>query len=64
MSDGWAQAGSFLGSILSGMFLGLFADNWLGTDPWLVVVGSIAGIYAGFVNVWRHSKRIEEESPR
>ncbi len=60
MSEGWSQAGSFLGSILSGMLLGLLADYWLGTEPWLVVIGSLVGIYSGFVNVWRYTKQIED----
>ncbi len=64
MSEGWSQPGSFLASILSGMLIGLLADSWLGTEPWLVVVGSLAGIYSGFLNVWRYSKQIEEGPPR
>jgi ATP synthase protein I len=64
MSEGWSPAGSFVGSILSGMLLGLVADNWLGTEPWLVVIGSMVGIYSGFLNMWRYSKKIEEESER
>ena len=59
MDEGWSQAGSFLGSILSGMLLGLLADQWLGTEPWLVVIGSLVGIYSGFLNVWRYSEKIE-----
>ena len=59
MDEGWSQAGSFLGSILSGMLLGLLADQWLGTEPWLVVIGSLVGIYSGFMNVWRYSEKIE-----
>jgi F0F1-type ATP synthase assembly protein I len=61
---GWSHAGSFLASILSGMLLGLLADYWLGTEPWLVVIGSLAGIYAGFVNVWKDMKRTEEGPQR
>jgi F0F1-type ATP synthase assembly protein I len=64
VSRDWSQAGSFLGSILSGMLLGLLADQWLGTEPWLVVIGSLAGIYAGFVNVWKQMKQIEEGPER
>ncbi|HEY6629463.1 MAG TPA: AtpZ/AtpI family protein [Acidimicrobiia bacterium] len=64
IDEGWSQAGSFFGSIISGMLLGLLADNWLGTEPWLVVIGSVVGIYSGFLNMWRYSKKIEEESAR
>jgi ATP synthase protein I len=60
MGDGWIQGGSFLGSILSGTLLGYLADRWLGTDPWLVVIGIVVGSYSGFMNVWRQAKRAEE----
>ena len=60
IGDGWIHGGTFLGSILSGTLLGLLADRWLGTDPWLVVIGSLVGIYSGFVNVWQLLKKSEE----
>ncbi len=60
LDEGWSQAGAFFGSIVSGMLLGLLADRWLGTEPWLVTIGSLLGIYSGFVNMWKYSKKIEE----
>ncbi len=60
VSEGWGRSGAFAGSIISGTLLGLFADRWLGTEPWLVVVGALLGIYSGFVNMWRWSKEMEE----
>lgn len=60
INEGWGRSGAFAGSILSGAILGLLADRWLGTEPWLVVIGSLAGIYSGFLNVWRWTK---EEGP-
>jgi ATP synthase protein I len=60
VSEGWGRSGAFFGSIISGTLLGLFADRWLGTEPWLVVIGALAGIYSGFVNVWRWSREMEE----
>jgi F0F1-type ATP synthase assembly protein I len=61
INDGWLEGGSFVSSILAGTLLGLLADNWLGTDPWLVVIGIIAGSYSGFVRVWRYSIKMEED---
>lgn len=58
--EGWGRSGAFAGSILSGALLGLLADRWLGTEPWLAVIGSLLGIYSGFMNVWRWSKEMEE----
>lgn len=62
VTDGWLQGGSFLGSILSGTLLGYLADRWLGTEPWLVVVGILVGSYAGFVKVWQYMKRLDEDT--
>jgi F0F1-type ATP synthase assembly protein I len=61
INEGWLEGGSFISSILAGTLLGLLADYWLGTDPWLVVIGIIAGSYSGFVRVWRYSKKMEDD---
>jgi ATP synthase protein I len=60
VNEGWLQGGSFTASILSGMLLGYFADKWLGTEPWLVVVGILLGTYSGFNNIWHYAKKLEE----
>ena len=36
-----------------GLGAGYYADRWLGTKPWLTVIGLILGIAAGFVNLFR-----------
>jgi ATP synthase protein I len=64
VNDGWMQGGSFASSILAGTLLGYFADMWLGTDPWLVVIGIIVGSYSGFMRMWQWSKEIGEGSGR
>lgn len=56
VSEGWLEGGSFLGSILAGMLLGLGIDWWLGTSPWLVVTGVVLGAYSGFARAWHHLK--------
>ena len=60
LHEGWGRSGAFAGSILSGALLGFLADRWLGTEPWLVVIGSLLGIYSGFVQVWNHVQTIGE----
>lgn len=57
---GWMEGGSFFGSILSGTLLGYFADQWLGTEPWLVIVGILLGTYSGWLRVWHYSKKMLE----
>ncbi len=61
VNEGWIEGGSFLGSILAGTLLGYLADQWLGTEPWLIVVGILVGAYSGFMRIWHYSKRIEED---
>jgi F0F1-type ATP synthase assembly protein I len=60
VSEGWGRSGAFAASIISGTLLGLLADSWLGTEPWLVVIGALVGSYSGFMNMWRWSKETEE----
>jgi F0F1-type ATP synthase assembly protein I len=62
LNDGWMHGGSFLSSIIAGTLLGYFADNWLGTEPWLVVTGVVLGSYAGFVKIWEYLKKMDGDS--
>ena len=39
--------------ILVCTYLGYRADVWLGTDPWLLVVGALLGIFVAFYNLFR-----------
>lgn len=61
VNDGWMEGGSFVSSILAGMLLGYLADLWLGTEPWLVVIGILAGTYSGFMRLWKYSAKMEED---
>lgn len=42
-----AVAFEFLGAIVGGAFVGYYADRWLGTDPWLLIVGTLSGTGGG-----------------
>jgi ATP synthase protein I len=44
-----------------GLAGGYYADRWLGTKPWLTLLGLGMGIVAGFVNLFRSVKRAERE---
>jgi ATP synthase protein I len=44
-----------------GVLLGWAADRWLGTGPWLLVVGFFLGAAAGALNVYRVSQRVIRE---
>jgi ATP synthase protein I len=44
-----------------GLAGGYFLDRWLGTAPWLMLIGLGFGIAAGFVNLFRSVKRAERD---
>ena len=58
----WSTTSDFFGSIVAGLLLGLLGDAWLGTAPWLVVIGVIAGFGVGFLKMLEFSKKIEEQA--
>ncbi|MGI9610696.1 MAG: AtpZ/AtpI family protein [Acidimicrobiia bacterium] len=61
IDEGWIEGGSFLGSVLAGALIGFGLDHWLGTEPWLVVVGILLGSYSGFMRMWAYSKKMEDD---
>lgn len=63
VNDGWMRGGSFFNSLIAGTLIGYFLDQWLGTDPWLVITGIVIGAYAGFVKVWDYMKSLDD-NPR
>ena len=44
-----------------GLVGGYYLDRWLGTTPWLLLLGLVLGIAAGFVNLFRSVKRAERD---
>ena len=40
-------------AIALGYFFGRWLDGLFGTDPWLMIIFSLCGIAAGFVNLFR-----------
>jgi ATP synthase protein I len=44
-----------------GLGAGYYADRWLGTKPWLTLLGLGMGIVAGFVNLFRSVRRAGRE---
>lgn len=69
MQQDWKGFGSYgtvglelVLSIMFGAWLGHKGDQWLGTGPWLTVVGSAFGIAAGTRAVWRALQRANREA--
>ena len=48
-------------STVIGLAGGYYLDRWLGTNPWLLLLGLGLGIAAGFVNLVRSVKRAEDD---
>ena len=44
-----------------GLAAGYFADRWLGTGPWLLLIGLAFGIAAAVVNFIRTITRLNEQ---
>ncbi|MBU4534186.1 MAG: AtpZ/AtpI family protein [Eubacteriales bacterium] len=43
----------FAAAVLLGLWGGRFLDSYLGTDPWLMLVGLLAGLGAATMSVYR-----------
>jgi len=48
---------SLIGSVIILMLAGYFLDGWLGTKPWLMLLGLMMGLFSGFYElaktIWR-----------
>ncbi|HYE93836.1 MAG TPA: AtpZ/AtpI family protein [Terriglobales bacterium] len=42
-----------------GLAGGYYADRWLGTSPWLLLIGLVFGIAAGFTILIRSARKAE-----
>jgi ATP synthase protein I len=47
-------------STIIGLAGGYFLDKWLGTAPWLLLLGLGFGIAAGFVNLFRSTRKFDD----
>ena len=59
--SGYASTGQYMGhgltlavSTLFFLWLGTKADGWLGTEPWLALLGAFVGAGAGFYHMYHH----------
>jgi ATP synthase protein I len=48
-------------STVLGLWGGYVLDGWLGTKPWLMLVGLLLGIASGFVNLFRAAGLVGRE---
>ncbi len=51
-------------SVLIGAYGGHFLDGYLGSDPWLLVLGLIFGGAAGFLSMYRTFQELEDNNDK
>ena len=54
----YAAALTLFASVVSLCGVGWLLDRWLGTDPWLLVIGIVLGAVAGFYQFIRMTSKI------
>ena len=54
----YGAAVSLFAAVVGGLIVGWLLDRWLGTRPWLLVVGLILGAAAGFYEFIRATSRL------
>ena len=49
-----------MAALIVGVGIGLIVDNYLNTKPFGLIIFFILGAFAGFLNIYRVMRRIEE----
>ncbi|KPH80439.1 hypothetical protein AE618_13440 [Bosea vaviloviae] len=57
MSSGFRAATDLAGGIIAGALIGVLADRWLGTSPFLLIIFLVIGAMAGLRSVYRLGSR-------
>jgi ATP synthase protein I len=57
----WSAGATISSQVVGGLLLGYLLDRWLGTDPWLSVVGLVLGTLSGFIGLYRLILRLDKE---
>jgi ATP synthase protein I len=57
MSSGLRAATDLAGGIIAGALIGMLADRWLGTSPFLLIIFLVIGAIAGLRSVYRLGSR-------
>jgi ATP synthase protein I len=47
--------------IIGGILLGYWLDQWLGTKPWLILLGTLLGTAGAFLALYRLVNQINQE---
>ena len=57
MSSGFRAATDMAGGVIAGALIGVLADRWLGTSPFLLIAFLVIGSIAGLRSVYRLGSR-------
>jgi ATP synthase protein I len=49
----------FSGSVIGGLIIGYYLDEWLGTGPWLLIVFTFAGMGSAIVRMVTLTRRFD-----
>jgi ATP synthase protein I len=57
----YGAAISLFAAVVAGLIIGWLLDRWLGTRPWLLVVGLVLGAAAGFYEFIRATSKLSQD---
>lgn len=60
LGDAFNLTIEFLAALLTWGGVGWLVDRWLGTDPWLLILGLVVGNACGIYLLWLRSRSPEE----
>ena len=52
---------SMVAASFIGLYIGIYLDEWLGTQPWMTIIWLVIGIAAGFRNMFILTRRALRE---
>jgi len=44
-----------------GIIAGVYLDRWLGTEPWLTILGLVVGVISGFTRLFQIGKELNQK---
>jgi ATP synthase protein I len=50
----------FSSAVIGGLILGYYLDEWLGTKPWMVMVGTFAGLGTAVIRMIALTRRFQQ----
>ena len=59
--EDYGPVSSFSTSIISGLLVGLLVQNFIGFEPFTIIIFLFVGIYDGFRRMWKISKKLEQD---